>query len=84
MDSIGFIKTYYKIVLPLSLAVVMYEEISQSTSYLNKLARKLFLGIGENAELYLSVAGGGSIGDRSDVRGQEYHDLLTLKVYTQD
>ena len=58
METFNFIKGYYKFALPLSLVVVLYEEIFIPTSYLNSLARKFFLGPGENAELFLSVAGG--------------------------
>lgn len=84
MESFSLVKKYYKLALPLSLAIVLYEEISLSTSYLNKAARKFFLGIGENAEIFLSVAGGATLEGRSDVRGKEYHDALTLKVYAPE
>ena len=84
MESFSLVKKYYKLALPLSLAIVLYEEISLSSSNLNKAARKFFLGVGENAEIFLSVAGGASVGGNSDLRGKEYHDSLTLKVYTPD
>jgi hypothetical protein len=58
MESASFLKKYFKVALPLSLAVVLYEEIFIPTSYLNSVTRRFFLGIGENAEIFLSVAGG--------------------------
>jgi hypothetical protein len=83
-ETFSLLKHYYKVALPLSLLTVLYEEIYIPTSYLNKVAKRYFLGAGESAEIFLSLAGGAAMEGRPDLRGKEYHDALTLRVYSSE
>ena len=53
-----FLKSYYKLVLPISFLIILSEESLNSGSTLNRYAREMVLDIGESADLFLNVAGG--------------------------
>ena len=84
VEYFPMLKSYYKYALPLVVASFVYEEVFMPHSYLNKVARNYILKEGENAEIFLSIAGGAPLDDedrKDSLRGQNYHNELHLNVY---
>ena len=81
-----FLSTYFKIVSPFALLIVFSEECLNNGSSLNRWAKEYFLEAGENAELFLAVAGGADTrsSEGRGKRGIDYYNNIVLPVYEGD
>jgi hypothetical protein len=53
METRNILRRYYKFALPISVAILLWEELLTPNATLNKYLKQYILGPGESAEVFL-------------------------------